>query len=245
MKRIKRYLIRLSIALLAFNIGFAIYLFAPPLRSSIKDVPREPPIALVPSKENKGKRCDSVRAYSEEKEKWLVVNPYCAELQDKLLKAVGEGNLEEIKILLSQGANPNEPGEVDSGGLYKIFPHAVYGKNIGVVKLLLDNGADINQVHICCMDRSSLLMKAVYYDQKDMIRLLLSRGADVSIFDFEGNTAFDSAAKNNKEDIAQLFDEAGKVSWLQRAETRIAKLPSVNIKDIHKTFQRWGDPSKK
>jgi len=151
MKRIKLYLIKISIALLAFIIGIAVYLFAPPFSSSIKDIPPEQPIALVPSKENKGKRCEANTLYVSENLGYSdieIIDAYCAKMQTGLLDAIGADDIERVRLLLAQGANPNSAGfpTQGNGDAYQPLPRAY--SNSEFVNLLLNNGANLKSGHI-------------------------------------------------------------------------------------------------
>lgn len=231
MKRIKRYLIRLSIALLAFIIGFATYLFAPPLRSSSSVVPQKRPVTLI--KENT--RCEAGTIYVPKKYQYAdneIVDEYCAELQKKLTIAASKGEFETISSLIAQGANPNSPYLDENGEISRPIPTAARNKHWDVVHLFLTNGGNVNDYYACCMTRLSLLMIAVEQNDIEEIRFLLARGADTKFTTYEGYAAFDIAINNGRDDIAELFDEARQVTFMQRARLRIAKLFGVSVKSV-------------
>lgn len=73
-----------------------------------------------------------------------------------------------------------------------------------VVKLLIDNGADVNKTSHGDM---SPLMKAV--GNSDSVKLLIKAGADVNLKDHQGNTALWYAAKYGYGESAQALIKAG------------------------------------
>ena len=74
-----------------------------------------------------------------------------------------------VKLLLERGANPN------TGGV--IWKVAEEGR-IGVVKLLLDTGADMTMVDV---SGRTVLQAAVEKGQEDVVKLLLDRGANPNL----------------------------------------------------------------
>lgn len=70
--------------------------------------------------------------------------------------------------------------------LYLAFKYYKYENNIKVIKLLLDNGININKLYD---DNYTLLMLFCIDNNLNIINLLLDYGADVNIQDKMGNTA--------------------------------------------------------
>lgn len=124
----------------------------------------------------------------------------------KLLKAAGKGDLEETDRLIQDGANLsaiNEDGEsaltraisrkhnsvarllLDKGAttdytgplVQKPLHIAVQTGNVKMVELLLDNGADIDELTA----NGSVLCQAIKAGREDITSLLLSRDADMDI----------------------------------------------------------------
>lgn len=244
MNKFKRYSIRLGIASLAFFTSFVVYLVLPPLSSSIRDSPHETPVAFVPDKQNKGERCLPDTIYVD-KIDWVlepeVIHPFCADLQTKLVEAAREGDIPDLRALIAKGANVNSRGRLKNSQDFMppVFM-AARARHWDAVRFLLDNGGDVNQEHTCCASRVSLLIEAVYQDNVDAVRLLLARGADVNFTDFDGATAFETAARKGYGDVARLFDEAGRLTWTQRAELRVANLPGMNLERAYTAFTKLG-----
>ena len=76
-----------------------------------------------------------------------------------------------VRSLLRRGANPN----VLSGVGKTLLHEATSSNNLDLTRILLDQGADINQGY----HEEPPLLAAVYSGHLDMARLLLQRGADI------------------------------------------------------------------
>ncbi len=124
-----------------------------------------------------------------------------------LISASYNGNLAVVSLLLAKGAKPNVvaqtplmfPGESPKSGplaLGSVTPllAATAAGSYGVVKALLDAGADVNAKDGRNM---TALMVAVATNHQDraLIGLLLERGADVAVKSNVGETAADWARK--------------------------------------------------
>ena len=107
-----------------------------------------------------------------------------------LLTAIKQGTIENVKKLLENGANPNEGNEIQFR-----FPicWAVRNKNISKVKLLLEYGADINNVTIT---NRTPLMLCVVYNQDKVFKLILEKEPDLSITSKHGRNIFFLASVN-------------------------------------------------
>jgi len=104
-----------------------------------------------------------------------------------------DSNLNNIRILLDRGVDPNMRYNNDGrGGLagltvgYTVLMWASIWGRIDIIELLLDNGADLN---IKDGDGNTALIWASICGQTDVVRLLLDRGAKMNIQNNSGNTA--------------------------------------------------------
>ena len=61
-------------------------------------------------------------------------------------------------------------------GYYPLQSTAI--ENVEMLKLLLDNGADVNREFCCCASCRSSLSRAIYEGNAETVRLLLQYGAD-------------------------------------------------------------------
>lgn len=88
-----------------------------------------------------------------------------------------------------------------------LLSHAVVGKkaSFDVFQLLVDAGADVNAAAWRGM---TPLMQAVLVDEEEMVRVLLSRGANPSAKTPAGLTALDFARKRNSKAILALLEKA-------------------------------------
>ncbi len=126
--------------------------------------------------------------------------------QTVLYVAILQNRMSNIKKLIEKGADPDKP---DADGAVPISEHALAPlADLEVVKLLLSKTKNINLPE---RDGSTVLMYAAQNtkmprsDLKEIIRLLLEKGADKTMKDEDGLTALDRAKKaKNKEAIELL-----------------------------------------
>jgi ankyrin repeat protein len=106
-----------------------------------------------------------------------------------LMIATDSFNVEKVKSLLDQGADPNlKNSDGDTALLLAIrWRHGEY-VHTDIVKLLLDHGADIN-----IQDKYgyTALIEASRGGGRTVIKLLLDYGADPHIVDANGSNAID------------------------------------------------------
>ena len=90
--------------------------------------------------------------------------------------AISEGHLNVAYLLISRGANPNM---ADNFGKTPLRV-AIDGRYGDAVRALLDAGADPNEEFKCrgWPENSTPLFLAVYYGEKEIVQLLLERGAN-------------------------------------------------------------------
>lgn len=122
-----------------------------------------------------------------------------------LIVAARYGNVEVIKLLLAKGADVNavdafesthvKNGPIALGGVTPLLSAAPYG-GVDAIKILLDAGAKVNVQDVRGM---TPLMLSIATDRPDprVVRLLLEKGADVSMKSKAGETAADWARKSN------------------------------------------------
>lgn len=150
--------------------------------------------------------------------------------------AVKEGNLEltEKRLrsnLLGLDANTGEVIGISWGGPAKVplLPFALRRNNVEMVRLLLENGAVVDQINVWGADnpmavacgQSTIEIVEMLLDywgdpnegvhaaardgRLDVLQLLISRGANVQTMDKNGRTLLDTAAVAGAEDIVEFL----------------------------------------
>ncbi len=145
----------------------------------------------------------------------------CAPQLTQLETAAQLGDVKQIETLLKQGANINEGSPL---------PMAIYSDaSIDTVRLLLDKGADINRewhgswwkpIHI-----------AAERGNENMVKLLIDRGADVTVPLSQGKTASIIAEEKGYTSIARLLKEEEEKHYKKLFHTKKenALLPSAPV----------------
>ena len=93
---------------------------------------------------------------------------------------------------------------VQAGSLHE----AVYNNDIELIKIRLENGADINQLGLGWYEGTALHL-AVRDDQQEIAVLLLERGAAVDVRDHNDYTPLHNAAWNGNLAMVKLLFDAG------------------------------------
>ena len=107
---------------------------------------------------------------------------------DRLIDAIKQEDVEEVRRLLEKGVNPNEPGGITNPFLRILsetspdrpLSVACETGNLEVVKLLISYGATVEYQE--GMGWSPLAATLLHYqpDDVEMVKLLLKNGADIS-----------------------------------------------------------------
>ena len=119
-----------------------------------------------------------------------------------LIQACKLGNLEEVEILIFDGANV----DARDGRGNSALKWACTGKHLEVVKYLLDHGADFNAPN---RDGETPLMAASYVGVPDLTVLLINYGADINVKDKAGRTALRWAIDNKHFEVRDILVEEG------------------------------------
>src|SRR5215813_8116925 len=111
----------------------------------------------------------------------------------ELAEAISQGEVDQIKQLVEQGASLKYLDEWRRTPLI----WATIGSGLNnkeVVEVLLDLGADINAQNNNGM---TALMEAILYNNVEVAKILIARGADVHLTNRHGSTAV-TFARNRK-----------------------------------------------
>ena len=120
--------------------------------------------------------------------------------QYALIEAATQGNFETVQFLVQHGARVNVQDKWDGETpLICAFFSRDAEKIDPIVKYLVDCGADINAVGGFC---ESALTQAMHKDNQEMVKFLVSRGADVNI-----ELSIDENETRSKPLHAAIFDK--------------------------------------
>ncbi|KAF7227943.1 ankyrin repeat and KH domain-containing protein 1 isoform X2 [Nothobranchius furzeri] len=117
-----------------------------------------------------------------------------------LMEAAREGHEEMVALLLAQGANINAQTEETQETALTL---ACCGGFLEVADFLIKAGADIE------LGCSTPLMEAAQEGHLDLVRYLLTAGANVHATTATGDTALTYACENGHTDVADLLLQAG------------------------------------
>lgn len=109
-----------------------------------------------------------------------------------------------IKLLLEYGAHPDSR---DRSGLTPLMKAARHPQGYATVKLLIDYGADVNDIAGERHDYRTVLHHSIFSGNLDLIRLLLTSGARYPRLDFDKPSPMDIAIISGRHDIARLLVE--------------------------------------
>ena len=78
--------------------------------------------------------------------------------------------------------------------------------NDDIVKLLVENGADLN---IVCKKGCIALMLAIHYGYLNVAKLLIDNAADVNVVNTKNETALSIAISKGRLDIVEILKDNG------------------------------------
>ena len=137
-----------------------------------------------------------------------------------LHQAAADGDIEQVKLLISKGANVNAEDEEKKTPLH----YAAETGKMEVVKLFVEAGADINAGE----GKWTVLHGAVYEGRRDIAELLIQKGADVNIKDRNGHQPlFNAIWKKDLDTLKLLINKGANVNIVE-----------AKLKDIVSPFLR-------
>jgi ankyrin repeat protein len=124
-----------------------------------------------------------------------------------LFRTIDVNNYKAAELLLKHGANPNIK---ETSQDWSALQCAAYYGNLSMVKLLLDNGADVNAVGKYDQTPLHWSMRAITWNnQKEIVELLIKRGVNINHVDTDGRTALQMADKRSAEGVPELLRSHG------------------------------------
>ncbi len=144
----------------------------------------------------------------------LVVSKFGRNIVSHLLDrsmAYGEDEervaiLKTLEFLLDVGATVN-PDDLVPGMYDRLLPESVRRGFYGLTRKLIDAGWDVNSGGDC--DNDTALVWAIVNENPEMVKFLVSRGADVN-WDFSVHNSIRGLAEEwGNEDVLKLLTDAG------------------------------------
>ena len=121
-------------------------------------------------------------------------------------KSIGSGVLlEKFKTLAPQASELRDKADVKDVVVKAPIPLILAARNgqVGLVKLLLDRGADVNAREK--ETEATALIVAAQQGHIQVVDLLLQKGANVNAKDKAGKTALSEATRHNHEEVVKML----------------------------------------
>lgn len=130
-----------------------------------------------------------------------IVPAWALDLNDNLLTAAENGQIDTVKELLKKGANPKVKDQYDRTPLML----AAHGGHTAIVKILLDS----NVVDINAQDKTgyTALIYGAFYGHIDIVKALLDKKADTTLKDKDGDTALTYALIKGHSEIIKMLKQ--------------------------------------
>ena len=116
--------------------------------------------------------------------------------------AIESGDMELTKFLITNGANVNS---LMQDGV-SLIGYAIAQNNMDLLQILIENGANVNNTNGDSW-ADTPLKTASRLGLDNVVRILLSRNADINSVDMNGNTALHTAALNSQLSVVKLLLE--------------------------------------
>lgn len=116
--------------------------------------------------------------------------------------AIESGDMELTKFLITNGANVNS---LMQDGV-SLIGYAIAQNNMDLLQILIENGANVNYT-VGDSWADTPLMTASRLGLDNVVRILLTRNADINAVDMNGNTALHTAALNSQLSVVKLLLE--------------------------------------
>ncbi|CAG2210494.1 unnamed protein product [Mytilus edulis] len=149
----------------------------------------------------KAARCGHLEIVKMLLEKGAKVDQACKDGRTPLYKAAWKNKYEVVEILLSNNADPNLWSIYFGTPLYR----AAKERHVETVKMLLENiKTDVN---IRSKDGETALFAAAKFGYRDVIKMLVAKGADMNITNDDGKTPIKAAQEMEHLKTVELLNE--------------------------------------
>ena len=160
---------------------------------------------------------------------------YRADLNERLVKAVMDGDTAAVVESLSEGADVNAQGRYS--GWTPLFLAARKGET-DLVNFLLSHGADVN-VKSSLRNRTAI-MEAVRNRSVETVKALLTANPDVDAVDWEGYTGLMFAAVSGQRDIVDVLLNHGADVNVKNKVGSSALMMASGYPNVHKKLKAAG-----
>ena len=116
--------------------------------------------------------------------------------------AIESGDMELTKFLITNGANVNSLMQDE----VSLIGYAIAQNNMDLLQILIENGANVNYTGGDSW-ADTPLQTASRLGLDNVVRILLTRNADINAVDMNGNTALHTAALNSQLSVVKLLLE--------------------------------------
>lgn len=148
---------------------------------------------------------DLCKQYCQDKEKWATLGrDFIFSRKRDILSYVAEYS-DEILLSFLIESGQSAPNSVDIDNRTPLSWAAKRGHK-GIVKLLLEKGADVNAAN---RNRRTPLHHASTNGYVDVVKLLLEKGADVNAAQSDGRTPLHHASMDGHVDVVKLLSGSG------------------------------------
>ncbi|CAH2989123.1 unnamed protein product [Chilo suppressalis] len=165
------------------------------------------------------------------------------EAEESLLYSARHGELSVVKALLEAKAGDkitldiNCKGKTKSNLGWTPLHLATYFGHIDVVKVLLEAGADVDEVNDT---GDTALHKASFIGNENLVILLLQHKADVNIMNGEGRTACDVC---KTQDVQRMIEAAQRAERLERERKLLTAAKEGRVDDIQELLSSSNPPN--
>ena len=124
---------------------------------------------------------------------------------EELIQTIQFGTVEQVEILLKQGANPNATDK----GFNNALGYAVSGHKLGKTQLLVKRGANVNKRDATQDTALNISSRSVGEKSQKIRMLLINHGADVNAANCDGWTPLMWAVVCQQLDFLKILLEKG------------------------------------